>query len=101
MWLVVERPLSALGRLAISLHLCKHGLRNAPLTIRGSISGTVSLLPRYHPLTMKRLKKELNSHQMVFLVRGWGLGMRLGTVGSFQSGQALSADLSRSAVSIE
>ena len=76
------------------------GLENAPLTFRGSFSGTVSLMPRY-PLMMKRLKKELNSHQMVFLVRGWGLGMRLGTVGSFQSGQALSADLSRSAVSIE
>ena len=35
----------ALGRLAISLHLGKNWLRNTPLTFRGSISGTVSLMP--------------------------------------------------------
>ena len=62
-------------------------------SLGGPVSGTVSFVPRPHLLMMNRLsttKKVLDSHQVAFFVKGWGLGTRLGIVGSFQSVQALS-----------
>ena len=64
--------------------------KNLSVCLLMSWSDDMLSCSRCHPLMMKRLKKEFNGYQIVFLVRGWSLGMRLGTVGSFQSGQASS-----------